>query len=98
MRVVTITHLPGDLSSPAGGPATIASSSASSWFSWNDGRRKHRAAGVPAVAAAVGGVPELIEEGGSGFLVVPYRPDQIADRGVPAMPRTRVGCLDSREP
>ena len=38
------------------------------------------AAGVPVVASAVGGVPEMIEEGKSGYLVDPHRPDQIADR------------------
>jgi len=38
------------------------------------------AAGVPVVASAVGGVPEMIEEGKSGYLVDPHRPGQIADR------------------
>jgi len=38
------------------------------------------AAGLPAVASAVGGVPEMIEEGQTGFLVDPHRPQEIADR------------------
>jgi glycosyltransferase involved in cell wall biosynthesis len=35
---------------------------------------------VPVVATAVGGIPELIENNVSGFLVEPDRPDMMADR------------------
>jgi glycosyltransferase involved in cell wall biosynthesis len=35
-------------------------------------------AGVPAVGTAVGGIPELIQDGVSGFLVPPSAPDAIA--------------------
>lgn len=35
--------------------------------------------GLPVVAAAVGGVPEIIREGENGFLIQPARPDQLKD-------------------
>jgi glycosyltransferase involved in cell wall biosynthesis len=38
------------------------------------------AAGLPVVATAVGGVPEIIEEGVNGFLVAPRDPAALADR------------------
>src|SRR5207253_4411935 len=38
------------------------------------------AAGVPAVATAVGGTPEVIEEGKSGYLVPPGDPPALARR------------------
>lgn len=38
------------------------------------------AAGVPVVATAVGGTPEIIEDGFSGFLVPPNDPATLADR------------------
>lgn len=38
------------------------------------------AVGLPVVATAVGGVPEIVLDGETGFLVPKSRPDQIADR------------------
>ena len=38
------------------------------------------AAGLPIIASKVGGLPEIIEEGGNGFLVEPKNAAQIADR------------------
>jgi glycosyltransferase involved in cell wall biosynthesis len=38
------------------------------------------AAGAPVVATAVGGVPELIENGGTGFLVPPANSEALAER------------------
>jgi glycosyltransferase involved in cell wall biosynthesis len=37
------------------------------------------AAGVPVVATAVGGTPELVEHGGNGYLVQPRQPGHLAD-------------------
>jgi glycosyltransferase involved in cell wall biosynthesis len=37
------------------------------------------AAGVPAAASSVGGLPWMIEDGSSGLLFAPDRPDQLAD-------------------
>jgi glycosyltransferase involved in cell wall biosynthesis len=37
------------------------------------------AAGVPVVATAVGGTPELITHGVTGVLVAPGRPEELAD-------------------
>ena len=37
------------------------------------------ASGLPAVATAVGAAPQMIEDGASGFLVPPGRPDALAD-------------------
>jgi glycosyltransferase involved in cell wall biosynthesis len=38
------------------------------------------AAGRPAVCTAVGGMPEMVEDGVTGFLVPPHDPDALADR------------------
>jgi 1,4-alpha-glucan branching enzyme len=38
------------------------------------------AAGLPVVAAAVGGLREIVEDGRTGFLVSPTSPDELADR------------------
>lgn len=38
------------------------------------------AAGVPVVATAVGGCPEVVRDGVTGYLVPPNRPDRLADR------------------
>lgn len=43
------------------------------------------AAGVPAVATAVGGTPEVIDEGQTGFLVAPGNPQALADRILDAL-------------
>lgn len=37
-------------------------------------------AGVPVVATAVGGTPEVVADGETGFLVPPARPDRLAER------------------
>lgn len=39
-----------------------------------------QASGLPVVATAVGGVPELVSDGETGFLVPPDDPDALADR------------------
>lgn len=48
--------------------------------------------GVPAVAARVGGIPEIIEDGISGLLVDVHRPDQLAAafRSLIAQPELRL--------
>jgi glycosyltransferase involved in cell wall biosynthesis len=38
------------------------------------------AAGLPVVASRVGGTPELVRDGETGFLVEPGDPEQLADR------------------
>lgn len=38
------------------------------------------AGGLPCVATAVGGVPEVVEDGRSGYLVAPHDPASLADR------------------
>ncbi|HYH66594.1 MAG TPA: glycosyltransferase family 4 protein [Urbifossiella sp.] len=38
------------------------------------------AAGVPVVATAVGGTPEVVTDGETGYLVPPHRPDELASR------------------
>jgi glycosyltransferase involved in cell wall biosynthesis len=67
------------------------------------------AAGLPVVATAVGGIPELVVEGETGFLVAPDRPEPIADalvailsapdrgRALGAGGRDRARALFSRE-
>lgn len=39
-----------------------------------------QACGVPVVASRVGGIPSLIEEGKSGYLVEPQNPDELANK------------------
>ncbi|PKQ38023.1 MAG: hypothetical protein CVT59_05420 [Actinobacteria bacterium HGW-Actinobacteria-1] len=36
------------------------------------------ALGIPVVATAVGGIPDIVADGGSGVLVSPHRPDELA--------------------
>jgi glycosyltransferase involved in cell wall biosynthesis len=43
------------------------------------------AAGVPVIASAVGGVPEVVEDGVNGYLVPPGRPDLLAQGIVAAL-------------
>jgi len=43
------------------------------------------AAGVPVVATAVGGTPEVVEDGVSGYLVPPGNPQALADRLLAAL-------------
>lgn len=54
------------------------------------------AAGRPAVCTAVGGVPEIVEEGVTGYLVPPHDPQQLADRLVDVLTdqalRARLGA------
>ncbi|MBU1102870.1 glycosyltransferase family 4 protein [Patescibacteria group bacterium] len=38
------------------------------------------AAGVPIVASWVGGIPEMIENGKNGFLVLPHNPEMLAEK------------------
>jgi glycosyltransferase involved in cell wall biosynthesis len=38
------------------------------------------AAGLPVVASAVGGLPEIVQEGKTGWLVAPSNPEQLAER------------------
>ncbi|QDU21160.1 glycosyltransferase [Urbifossiella limnaea] len=51
------------------------------------------AAGVPVVATAVGGTPEVIADGETGYLVQPGRPDELADRLVQSL---KDGALRAR--
>ena len=41
--------------------------------------------GKPVVASAAGGVPELIEDGDTGFLTTPGNPDALAERLIPLL-------------
>jgi glycosyltransferase involved in cell wall biosynthesis len=43
------------------------------------------ALGKPVVASAAGGVPELIEDGDTGFLTTPGNPDALAERLIPLL-------------
>jgi glycosyltransferase involved in cell wall biosynthesis len=43
------------------------------------------AAGVPVLATAVGGTPEVIDDGNTGYLVPPGRPDLLAARLIDAL-------------
>jgi glycosyltransferase involved in cell wall biosynthesis len=43
------------------------------------------AAGIPVVASAVGGIPEIIEPGSTGWLVSPGDPDALADALIAAL-------------
>jgi glycosyltransferase involved in cell wall biosynthesis len=51
------------------------------------------AAGAPVIATAVGGVPELIEDGETGFLVPPANPGAMAERIAYALSHPEVAGL-----
>ncbi len=51
---------------------------ASAWEGLPNSVMEAAAAGTPIVATQVGGVPELVEDGTTGFLVPPAQPDAIA--------------------
>ena len=48
------------------------------------------ACGVPVVASAVGGVPEIVEDGRTGFLVTPRNYEKIADALLKLMKNTKM--------
>jgi len=50
------------------------------------------AAGVPVVATAVGGVPEVVQDGISGYLVSPGDPDALAERILRVLHSADCGC------
>ncbi|OYV27692.1 MAG: hypothetical protein B7W98_01250, partial [Parcubacteria group bacterium 20-58-5] len=37
-------------------------------------------AALPTIATRVGGIPEIIDDGATGFLVPPFRPDAVAEK------------------
>ena len=55
------------------------------------------ATGTPVVASRIAGIPELVEDGESGFLVSPGRPDQVADAlaALADAPERRIAMADS---
>lgn len=57
---------------------------------------EYMAAGRPIVAAAVGGVPALIEDGASGLLVPPEEPEPLARAIVRLLDEPRLGALLGR--
>ncbi|MCL4424805.1 MAG: glycosyltransferase, partial [Firmicutes bacterium] len=50
----------------------------SAWEGSPNGVMEALAAGKPVVATRVGGTPELVEDGSSGFLVHPHDPEVLA--------------------
>jgi glycosyltransferase involved in cell wall biosynthesis len=49
------------------------------------------AAGLPVVATAVGGIPEIVEDGATGFLIdAPPRPDRLAEVLAPLLERAEL--------
>jgi glycosyltransferase involved in cell wall biosynthesis len=59
------------------------------------------AAARPVVATRVGGIPELVSDGGNGFLVAPRAPAEIAQRVIQLLEdselRTRMGAAGRRD-
>ena len=62
-------------------PALLAAADAFALTSWSEGMSntilEAMASGRPVVATRVGGNPELLEEGATGLLVAPDRPDEL---------------------
>ena len=61
-------------------------------------------AGLPVVATNVGGIPSVVEDGRTAFLIPPRRPDLLADRLIQLLrnPAQRIemgeaGCARARE-
>jgi glycosyltransferase involved in cell wall biosynthesis len=75
-----------------------ASLLSSSWENFPHGVVESLAAGTPAIATAVGGVPEVVHDGENGLLVPPNDVDALADaitRGLADLDRLRANAKSS---